>query len=77
VHLLLLQDFARWKGTYGGMIRSNLHGAEIPIDGCCDPAREKEKLEASTKNKEGCFTRDTPTELDRRGFFLSTRTLTL
>jgi hypothetical protein len=27
---LLLQDFARWTGTYGGMISSDLLGAESP-----------------------------------------------
>jgi hypothetical protein len=35
--MLLLQDFAQWIGTYGGMISSNLHGAESPTDGCCNP----------------------------------------
>jgi hypothetical protein len=36
-YLLLLHDFARWTGKYGGMISSDLHGDESPIDGCCDP----------------------------------------
>jgi hypothetical protein len=29
-YLLLLQDFARWTGTYGRMISSDLHEAESP-----------------------------------------------
>jgi len=77
VYLLLLQDFSQWTGIYGGMIRSNLHGDEIPTDGCCDPTRGEEKPEVDTRKKEGCYTRDTPIDLDPGGFFLSTWTLTL
>jgi hypothetical protein len=36
-YLLLLQDFSRWTGACGGMIRSDLHKAESLADGCCDP----------------------------------------
>jgi hypothetical protein len=50
------------------MIRSNLHGAESPTNGCCDPTRGKEKPEASTKKKEGHCIKDTPAELDPGGF---------
>jgi hypothetical protein len=77
VYLLLLQDFSWWTGTYGGMIRSDLHGAESPTDGRCDPTRGKEKTEGCTRKKEEHCTKDTPTDLDQGGFFLSTWTLTL
>ena len=76
-YLLLLQDFAQWTGTHGGMIRSDLHGAESPTDGCCDLARGKEKPEVSTRKKEGRRTRDTPVDLDPWGFCLFSWTLTL
>jgi hypothetical protein len=76
-YLLLLQDFSLWTGTYGGMIRSDLHGVESPTDGCCDPTRGKEKPEAGTRKKEGRCTRDTLTDLDPWGFFLSSWMLTL
>jgi hypothetical protein len=76
-YLLLLQDFARWTETYGGMIRSDLHRAESPTDECCDPTRGKEKPEACTRKKEGHCTRNTPADLDLGGFFLSPWTLTL
>ena len=76
-YLLFLQDFARWTGTYGGMIMSDLHGAKILTHGCCDPTRGKEKPEACTREKEERFTRDTSIDLDLGGFFLSTWMLTL
>jgi hypothetical protein len=60
-----------------GMIRSDLHGAESPTDGCYDPTGGKEKPEACTKKKEGRCTRDTLIDLDPGGFCLSTWTLTL
>jgi hypothetical protein len=69
---MLLQDFAQWTGTYGGMIRSDLHGVESPIDGCCDPTKGREKPEAFTKKKEGGCTRDTLADLDPGRFGLST-----
>jgi hypothetical protein len=75
--LLLLQDFSQWTGTYRGMIRSDLHEAESPTDGCCDPTKGKEKPEASTKKKDGRCTKDTLANLDPRGVCLSSRTLTL
>jgi hypothetical protein len=59
------------------MIRSDLHGAESQSDGCCDPTRVKGKLEACTRKKEGCCTKDTSIDLDLGGFFLSTWTLTI
>jgi len=60
-YLLLLQEFSRWIGTYGGMIRSDLHGDEIPTNGCCNPTRGEEKPED--------YTRDTLTDLDPWGGF--------
>jgi hypothetical protein len=74
---LLLQDFAQWTGTYGGMIRLDLHDVESPTNGCYDPTRGKGKPEDCTKKKEGRFTMDTPVDLDPWGFFLSTWTLTV
>jgi hypothetical protein len=59
------------------MIRSDLHGVEIPTDGCCDPTKGKEKPKAGTKKKEGRCTRENPTELDPGVFFLSTSMFTL
>jgi hypothetical protein len=29
-----VQDHTWWTGTHGEMISSNLHGVEIPSDGC-------------------------------------------
>jgi hypothetical protein len=66
-YLLLLQDFARWTGTYGGMISSDLHGAESPQMDVVTPTRGRETPEACTRKKEGCCTRDTPTDLDPGG----------
>jgi hypothetical protein len=75
--LLLLQDFAQWTGTSGGMIRSDLHGAEIPQMDVVTPTRGRETSEACTRKKEGCYLRDTLVDLDPRGSFSSTWTLTL
>ena len=63
-YLLLLHEFSKWIGTYGGMIRSDLHGAESPTNGCCNPTRGKEKPEACTRKKGDRCIRDTPTDLD-------------
>jgi hypothetical protein len=54
-YLLLLQDFARWTGTHGGMISSDLHGAESPQMDVVTPARGKETSETCTRKKEGRF----------------------
>jgi hypothetical protein len=43
-YLLLLQDLARWTGTHEGMISSDLHGAEKPIDECCNPSQGEEDI---------------------------------
>jgi hypothetical protein len=77
VYFLLLQDFSQWKGTYGGLIRLDLHRDESPTDGCCDPTNEKGKPEDCARKKEGRFTKDTSADLDPGGFCLSTWTLTL
>jgi hypothetical protein len=53
--LLLLQDFAQWTCTYGGMISSDLHGDESPQMDVVTPIRGRETPEACTKKKEGCF----------------------
>jgi hypothetical protein len=50
-YLLLLQDFSRWIGTYGGMIWSDLHGDESPTYGFYNPTRRKEKPKAFTRKK--------------------------
>jgi hypothetical protein len=63
-YLLLLQDFARWTGTYGEMISSNLHGAESPQMDVVTPARGREMSETCTRKKEGFFTKDTLADLD-------------
>jgi hypothetical protein len=77
MYWLLLQDFVRWIGTYGGMIISDLHGAKIPQMDVVTPTRGKETPEACTRKKEGCFPQDTLASLDLGGSFISTRMLTL
>jgi hypothetical protein len=54
-YLLLLQDFAQWIGTYGGMISLDLHGAESPQMDVVTPTRGREIPEACTRKKEGRF----------------------
>jgi hypothetical protein len=76
-YLLLLQDHARWTGTYGEMISSDLHGAESPQMDVVTPARGREMSETCTRKKEGCFTRDTLADLDPGGSCSSTWTLAL
>ena len=50
---MLLQDFAQWTGTYGGMISLDLHGAEsIQMDDLT-PIRGIETLETCTRKKVG------------------------
>ena len=71
-YLLLLQDFAQWTGTYGGMISSDLHGAECPQMDVVSPTRGRETLETCNSKKEGCCNEDTPKDLDLGGSFLST-----
>jgi hypothetical protein len=66
-YLLLLQDFARWTGTYGGMISSDLHGAESPQMDVVTPTRGRETPEACTRKKEGRCPRDTLADLDPGG----------
>jgi hypothetical protein len=51
-YLLLLQDFAQWTGTYGGMIRLDLHRDEIPTDGCCDHNVERHQRIAPGRKKD-------------------------
>jgi hypothetical protein len=53
VYLLLLQDLARWTGTHGGMISSDLHGAESPQMDVVTLARGKKTSEICTRKKEG------------------------
>jgi hypothetical protein len=67
VYLLLLQDLARRTGTYGGMISSDLHGAESPQMDAVTPTRGRETPEDCTRKKEGRFLRDTLTGLDLGG----------
>jgi hypothetical protein len=66
--LFFLKYFSQWIGIYGGMIRLDIYGVEIPTDGCCDPTREKGNPEACTRKKEGCCTKDTLENLDLGGF---------
>jgi hypothetical protein len=76
-YLLLLQDHARWTGTYGEMISSDLHGAESPQMDVVTPARGREMSETCTREKEGRFTGDTLADLDPGGSCSSTWTLAL
>jgi hypothetical protein len=75
-YLLLLQDFARWTGTYGGMISSDLHRDESPQMDVVTPTKGRDTPETCTRKKEGRCTKDTPTDLDLGGCCLSTWTLT-
>jgi hypothetical protein len=76
-YLLLLQDHARWTGTYGEMISSDLHGTESPQMDVVTLARGREMSETFTGEKEGRFTKDTLADLDPRGSCSSTQTLAL
>jgi hypothetical protein len=76
-YLLLLQDFARWTGTYGGMISSDLHGAEIPQMDVVTPPGGKRNQRLAPGRKKDVAPGDTLTDLDPGGSFLSTWTLTL
>jgi hypothetical protein len=64
MYLLLVQDFARWTGTYGGMIISYLHGTESIHMHVVTLTMGRDTLETCTRKKEGCCTRDTPIDLD-------------
>ena len=75
--MLLLQEFSRWRGTYGGMIRSDLHGAESTTNERCDTTMGKYKPKVGDRNKEVRCTRDTSTDLEPEGFSLSSSTLNL
>jgi hypothetical protein len=50
-YLLLLQDFARWTGTCGGMISSDLHGAESPQMDVVTPTRGRETSRLAPRRK--------------------------
>jgi hypothetical protein len=76
-YLLLLQDLARWTGTYGEMINLDLHEAESPPMDVVAPARGREMSEICTRKKEGFFTRDTLENLDPGGSCSSTWMLAL
>jgi hypothetical protein len=76
-YLLLLQDHARWKCTYGEMISSDLHGAESPTDGCCDPNQGQRDTRGWHHEGRRTFSRDTLAGLDPGGSFPSTMTLAL
>jgi hypothetical protein len=58
-YLLLMQDHARRTGTYGEMISSDLHGAKIPLNGCCDPSPGAEGHQRLAPEKE----KDVPPEI--------------
>jgi hypothetical protein len=75
-YLLLLQDLAGWTGTHGGMISSDLHGAESPQMDVVTPARGKKTSEICTRKKEGRHLGGTLADLDPGGSFFSTWTLT-
>ena len=74
---LLLQDHAQRTGTYAEMISSDLHGAKIPPDGCCDPNQEQRDTKAYTEEKGEFSTIDTLAGLDLRGSFPPTMMLAL
>jgi hypothetical protein len=76
-YLLLLQELARWTGTYGEMISSDFHRAKSPQMDVVTPARGREMSETCTRKKEGRFTRDTLADLDPGGPCSSTWTLAL
>jgi hypothetical protein len=69
-YLLLLQDHARWKGTYGEMIRLNLQGDESPYMDVVTPSRSREMSETCTRQKKGRFTGDTLANLNLGGLAL-------
>jgi hypothetical protein len=75
-YFLLLQDLARWTSTHGGMISSYLHGDEIPQMDVVTPTRGKKTLEICTRKKQGHHLGGTLADLDPRGSFFSTWTLT-
>jgi hypothetical protein len=76
-YFLLLRDHARWKGTYGEMISSDLHGAESPHMDAVTPARGREMSETCNREKEGRFTGDTLADLVLGGSCSCTQTLAL
>jgi hypothetical protein len=53
-YLLLLQDFAQWTGTSGGMISSDLHGVGGPRMDVVTPTKGRETSEDCTRKK-GCY----------------------
>jgi hypothetical protein len=53
--LVVLQDHARWIGTYGEMIRSDLHGAEIPQMDVATPTRGERDVRDLHKGKGRTF----------------------
>jgi hypothetical protein len=71
-YLFLLQDHARWTGTYGEMISSDLHGVEIPHMDVVTLAKGREMSKTCTREKDGYFTGDTLEYLNLGGSFSST-----
>jgi hypothetical protein len=62
-YLLLLQDFARWTGTHGGMISSNLHGDEIPQMDVVTSAKGKEDIRDLHQEERRTLPLETPWHL--------------
>jgi hypothetical protein len=73
---LLLQELARWTGTHGGVISSDLHGAESPQMDVVAPARGKKTSEICMGRKKDVALGDTLADLDQGGSCSSTWTLT-